>query len=317
MHAFLKTAVLMAPSLAYAAGPHPWRPVPSVLWAAQAFVPPGTNDTRAVQVVPSGVPIAIPVGPGGGVAVGGASPVGGGGPGVLPPGIPAGVSGSSGSSGTSGAGSGAVSGSAKPSVAAPSSASAAIVPKAVSCEVSLRLGRTDLPHTGGEFQVPVILKPAGCPASVATAAPWIRMIDAGTLKLSAEPNLSAATREAMVLVGERSYFVRQAAAPQPGLAAAPGRLVFAVNRKGESGSKVLTIWSDRAGASFKARSTHPWLSIAPRKGEDGRQSYEVSMQPGAALPPGTHDATIELSVTGAQGHSVLVPVVVEVEGRLY
>ena len=56
---YFNTALLLAPVLAQAAGPHPWRPVPTNLWAVQAFVPPGTNDTRAVQVVPAG--IAVPL----------------------------------------------------------------------------------------------------------------------------------------------------------------------------------------------------------------------------------------------------------------
>jgi hypothetical protein len=190
-----------------------------------------------------------------------------------------------------------------------------VMPKMGSCEVSLREGRVEIPAAGGEFPVPAALNPANCPASVAIAVSWLTLSDASKLELAAEPNLTSSTREAMVLVGGRSLLIRQAAPPQPALAAAPSRLVFAVNTKGESSKKRLTAWGEES--SLVARPQHPWLVVTPKSGKDGRQAFEVAIKSGAALPPGRHDSTIELFAAGSPGRSLVIPVVVEVEGRFY
>ena len=192
-----------------------------------------------------------------------------------------------------------------------------IVPKLVSCEVTFTEGRIEISAEGGEFPIPAVLKPAGCPASIGISVPWLAVAEALRLELAVEPNRTPSTREAVVLIAGRSFFIRQAAQPQPALAAAPSRLVFAVNVKGESGTKRLTAWGEAASANFVARSRHPWLLVTPKTNTDGRRAYEISIKPGAALPPGRHDSAIELFEAGSPNRSLVIPVVVEVEGRFH
>jgi len=142
---------------------------------------------------------------------------------------------------------------------------------------------------------------------------WLKVVDVSNLRLAAEPNTTAAVRETMVLVGGRSFFVRQGPPLQPGFAASPSRLVFAVNQKGESDRKVIIAWSERADAKLGVRSGHPWLIVTPKGTNEGRRRYEISIRPDAKLSPGRYDSEIELSA-GAN-RTVTIPVVVEVQGR--
>jgi hypothetical protein len=139
-------------------------------------------------------------------------------------------------------------------------------------------------------------------------------MDASRLRFVAEPNSTSATREAVILIGKRFFVVRQVAPIQPGLAAAPSRLVFAVDAKGQSAKKVLSFWSEKPSSNYVARSRDAWLTVTPKRGKQALQMYEVSIQPNAALAPGRHDTTIELSAGGTPDRFVTVPVVVEVEG---
>jgi hypothetical protein len=320
---FVRIAALLTPALAGAAGPpHTWRPVPSSLWAVQAFVPPGTTDTRAVQMVPTGVPgvgipVPVPAGqPGQAGAATRTTPVPAPGlpgapgrvpqvpPGVPPPGVPnvGGVKPAAGPASPAGS----IVGNLPPAVAA----------KPV-CEVTLRLGRMDMAATGGEFLLPASLKPAACPSSVAFAAPWLKMTDQSQLRFVVEPNTTAAVREALILIGGRAFLLRQMPPPQPGLAAAPSRLVFGVNKEGRTDTKVLTAWSERTSGTFVVRAAHPWLQVTPGKAKKERQVYEVTVRSGSGLPPGRHDSQIELVVEGTAKRSLIIPVVVEVEGSFY
>jgi len=177
--------------------------------------------------------------------------------------------------------------------------------------------RTELPSTGGGFQVPAILQPTACPVSIGIAVPWLKLVDAAGLQFAAEPNVTQATREAVILIGSRTFFVRQVAPPQLGLAAAPSRLVFAVDQKGRSDKKVVTAWIERPSSVLTARTQHTWLVVTPYRDKQRRQMYEVSIRPDAALPPGRHDTTIELRSADAPNRSVIIPVVIEVVGRFY
>ena len=207
----------------------------------------------------------------------------------------------------------------QPPGAAPSGEADAppIVPKTITCEITLTEGRIEIPAEGGEFPIPAVLKPAGCPASIAISVPWLTVAEASRLELAVEANLTPSTREAAVLIAGRSFFIRQAAQPQPALAAAPSRLVFAVNVKGESQTKRLTAWGEAPKSNFVARPRHPWLVVTAKNNSDGRQAFEISIEPGAALPPGRHDSTIELFADGSPNRSLVIPVVVEVEGRFH
>jgi hypothetical protein len=192
-----------------------------------------------------------------------------------------------------------------------------IVPKMIPCEVTLTEGKIEIPAEGGEFPIPAVLKPAGCPASIAISVPWLAVAEASRLELAVEANLTPSTREAVALIAGRSLFIRQAAQPQPALAAAPSRLVFAVNVKGESQTKRLTAWGEAPLSNFVARPRHPWLVVTPKTSSDGRQAFEIAIKPEAALPPGRHDSSIELFAAGSPNRSLLIPVVVEVEGRFH
>lgn len=183
------------------------------------------------------------------------------------------------------------------------------------CDVLLRVTRMDLPHEGGNFVLPAILEPPRCPASVAFTSTWLKLTDPAELRFAVEPNTDAGPRDALIVLGQQSFFVRQAPPPQPGLAAAPSHLVFGVNRKGEASTQMLTAWSDLASAEITVRAAHPWLTVTPAKSKKDRKAYEVTIQPDARLMPGRYDSQIEITSTGAPGKSILIPVVVEAVGR--
>ena len=58
-----------------------------------------------------------------------------------------------------------------------------IVPKLVSCEVTFTEGRIEISAEGGEFPIPAVLKPAGCPASIGISVPWLAVAEASRLEL--------------------------------------------------------------------------------------------------------------------------------------
>jgi hypothetical protein len=178
--------------------------------------------------------------------------------------------------------------------------------------VTLRLARTELPPAGGEFTVPALREPADCPASIAVSAPWLATSDPSELSFVAEPNGTANSRDTLIVVGGRQFYVRQSAAAQAGLAVVPGRLVFGINRKGETDTKTLTAWTEQPSGNFVVKPQHPWLVITPKREKDHRQIYEVTVRRDAALPPGRHDSQIELSTAGAPQRTLTIPVVVEV-----
>jgi hypothetical protein len=188
------------------------------------------------------------------------------------------------------------------------------LPKVPSCEVSLLAVRTDLPQQGGEFAVPAALQPVGCSASIALDDTWLRIADSSTLRFVAEPNTSAVPRDVTIVVGGRSFYVRQMPPPQPGLAAAPSSLTFGIGKDGKADDKTLTVWSDRGSGKFVATPGHPWLTVTPKRNKNGRQSYEVVVRRKAGLRPGRHDSYVELSPAGVQGMFLRIPVVVEVFG---
>jgi hypothetical protein len=293
----------------------------------QAVVPPGTNDTRALQpVIPIGggapvapttgssAPVTFPVGvpmPAGVPAQGGPPPAPGSSPrpvtpegrfsplpaGVVPAGQPA---------------QGAPAAPAPGPAPSPSPSTPVSVQKPQTCQVTLRLARTELPSAGGEFTVSAVRDPANCPASIAVSAPWLATLDPSELSFVAEPNATGSSRDTLIVIGGRQFYVRQSAPPQVGLAAVPGRLVFGINRKGESDTKTLTAWTEQPSGSFVAKPQHPWLVITPKRGKEHRQSYDISVRPDAGLPPGRHDTQIELSTAGAPERTLTIPVVVEV-----
>jgi len=197
--------------------------------------------------------------------------------------------------------------------AVPTNAPPATTPHGLpACEVTLRLSRTDLPPGGGEFTVSTIRKPANCPASIAVSVPWLTTADPSELRFEAEPNNTGATRDALILIGGVSFLVRQSPPAKLGLAAAPGRLVFGIDRKGLTDTKTITAWTEQNAGSFVAKPQHSWLVVTPKRNKEHRQTYEVTIQPGAALPPGRHDTQIEISAAGAPERSIVIPVVVEV-----
>ncbi len=308
----LSLSLLLLPALAQGA----WRPIPPNLWAMQAAVPPGTNNTQAVQqvtpvvggvplapnataspqsVFPTAVGVAVPVG---GVTGPSQNPASVGMPsqgGPPPPGsrpvtpngqiqpLPPGVV----PAGQQPQGSGAIP--ATPAAAPANAPLASAVPSLPTCDVTLRLSRTELPPTGGEFAISTVRKPANCPTSIALSVPWLTTVDPSELRFEAEPNNTGATRDALILIGGQSFLVRQSPPAQVGLAAAPGRLVFGINRKGATDIKILTAWTEQPAGGFIAKPQHPWLVVTPKRHKEHRQVYEVTVKPGADLPPGRHD----------------------------
>ena len=131
----------------------------------------------------------------------------------------------------------------------------------------------------------------------------------------AEPNTTGAVRDAVILAGGASFYVRQDVPVQPGLAAAPSQLTFGVDKKGRTSKQTLAVWADQESATFLTKVSHPWLQVTPKRGNRGRQVYEVTVQRDASLAPGRYDTTIELYAQGAPARSITVPVVVEVFGR--
>jgi hypothetical protein len=162
--------------------------------------------------------------------------------------------------------------------------------------------------------VPAALQPAGCSASIAFDDKWLRIADARTLRFVAEPNTSAVPRDVTIVVGGRSFYIRQMPPPQPGLAAAPSSLTFGIGKNGKADEKTLTVWSDRGSGKFIATPGHPWLTVTPKRNKKGRQSYEITVRKEAGLRPGRHDTFVELAPAGVQAVPLRIPVVVEVFG---
>ncbi|HYI98047.1 MAG TPA: hypothetical protein VEX68_31200 [Bryobacteraceae bacterium] len=278
-------------------------------------MPPGTTGARNVQTVPTGVPaVGVPVGvPGaqpGAAPISVQSPSGGPPPPqTVPPQMPPGVP-------TPGAPAG---GGARtvPSISSPATPAAInntpATPSKPTCEVTLRTGRLELAAAGGEFFAPATLYPAACPSSVAFTVPWLKLKDQNKLLFVAEPNTTADTRETLIVIGDRSIFVRQAHSQQPGLAAAPSRLIFAVDKEGRAEKKDFAAWSELTSETFTVSAGHPWLLVTPKKSTQDRHIYEVTIQTKSGLTPGRYDSNIQIVTAGGK-RSLTIPVVVEVEG---
>ena len=216
------SSLLLLPALAHGA----WRTVPANLWAMQAPVPPGTNNTQAVQQVtpaPQGggqtppavqgsqqqvIPVvgAVPVAPNQAVSNQSVFPAASGAPapspsnaapvgipsqgGPPPPGFrPAAPGGQPLPPGVMPAGQQHPSGATvvpSPAAVPTNAPPAATLHGLPACEVTLRLSRTELPPGGGEFTVSTIRKPANCPASIAVSAPWLTTAD--PLSCGSRPN---------------------------------------------------------------------------------------------------------------------------------
>lgn len=178
------------------------------------------------------------------------------------------------------------------------------------------MARTELPPTGGEFSLPAVVKPTACPASVAISVPWLKLVDLPNLRFAADPNASSAVREAVVLLSGTPFFVRQTPPPQVGLAAVPSRLVFGIGKNGRCERQIITAWTESPSATVTARAQHSWLVITAKRQKGERQIYEVTIRDDAKLPAGRHDSQIELSTKGSATPSLVIPVVVEVVGKL-
>ena len=185
------------------------------------------------------------------------------------------------------------------------------------CRVTLRVARTELNAEGGEFVLPAVMNPPACDSSIAYSAQWLQLTDEKRLQFVVEPHTGSTVREVMILIGDRSFLLRQMPPPQIGLAAAPSRLVFGVNKRGDSGSQLLTAWTERPSGNFTLRPGHPWLIVTAKKNNQDRQVYEVAVKAKSGLPPGRHDSWIEVSAAGYPNASLTIPVVVEVEGVFY
>lgn len=328
--------LLLLPSLAFANGA--WRAIPSRLWALQAATPPGTNDTHNTQVTPGTttpstggpgtttpgaiVPTTVPttVIPGGVIPV--AVPVGAAGPSggapTLPLGLPGGggptpMPGSSAPQQTGSRGTASSVSPTSPTSTSPTTGDPAQA-KTSACEVRLSVARTDLQANAQEFFIPATRTPSGCPASIALSVSWLRVVDGSRMSLAAEQNTTSEVREATVLVGGRSLFVRQFPAAQPGFAASPGQLIFGVNKSGKTDTKQLRVWSEKPVGSFNVKPASPWLTVTPKRGKSDRQSFDVTIKKSAGLKPGRYDTQIDLYTAGASTRVLTVPVVVEVEG---
>jgi hypothetical protein len=186
-------------------------------------------------------------------------------------------------------------------------------PRPIPCEVRLGLARTDLPYSGGEFSIPAFVTPSTCRPKVVFEPSWIRVLDPAAFLMTADPNTSNVARDAIVMIGDTSFFIRQEPPAQPGLAAAPGRLVFGIDKEGRTDTKALSAWTEYGTGAMTARAGEQWLTVKPRRGKDNRQAYDVTVQREAKLGPGRHDTYIELIPEGS-GPPLRIPVVVEVVG---
>jgi len=178
------------------------------------------------------------------------------------------------------------------------------------------MARGELPPTGGEFSLPAVVTPTGCAATVAISVPWLKLVDLPNLRFAADANAASGVREAVVSLSGTAFFVRQTPPPQVGLAAVPSRLVFGVGKSGRGEPQIITAWTASPSATVTARAQHSWLVITPKRRKGERQIYEVTIRDDAKLAPGQHDSQIELSVTGLANQSLVIPVVVEVVGKI-
>jgi hypothetical protein len=187
------------------------------------------------------------------------------------------------------------------------------VPTRVTCEAQLSIARTDLRHSGGEFTIPVVLKPAACLPPISFSSTWIHIVDSTGFRFVADPNTSTTARDAMISIGAGNFFIRQEPPAQPGLAAAPGRLVFGLDKRGKTDTKRITGWTEYGTGVIAAHPGHPWLSVTSRPGKNKQQTYEVTVRDGSKLGPGRHDSYIDLVPEGS-APGLRIPVVVEVPG---
>jgi hypothetical protein len=171
-----------------------------------------------------------------------------------------------------------------------------------------------VPSQGAEFTISASMEPAFCAAPAPATTDWVRVVDAATLRFAADPNTTKSVRTAIIPIGDASFLVEQDPPPQPGLAAAPGRLVFAIDKHGKTDKKRIAAWSESGGGKFTVRGGHAWLSVTSSKPKNNHQQYEVTVAENAGLGPGTHDTFVELMPEGSSA-SLRIPVVVEVVGR--
>ena len=127
----------------------------------------------------------------------------------------------------------------------------------------------------------------------------------------AEPNNTGATRDTLILIGGRhstSGNRRPHSSDSPRFQDA---LFSESTGKARRTPRHYRLGRQNA-RSFVAKPQHSWLVITPKRNKEHRQTYEITVQPDAALPPGRHDTQIRAIGLGRPGAITTIPVVVEV-----
>ncbi|HYO80476.1 MAG TPA: hypothetical protein VES20_03675 [Bryobacteraceae bacterium] len=293
------------------------KPIPVVLWAQTAVLPPGTNSTVRTEVVqpaapsgavPAAMGVALPAGAIRGVTPGAGpgAPVG---PGANPPqaiGAPSGASATE---------TGLQS---NPSGASPGTAASGSL-SGDPCRSAVLWAQTSPPANGGPVEVQIAPLPASCPApALGVTGAWLVPIVSpgpGRYRFSAAPNTGAEARSATLVLGEQVLRVTQGGLPTVRAAVAPSRLMFGMQADGRIEAQRIRVWAEGATDGLNVSATAPWVRISKATMRKGVLSAEVSVDT-TALPAGArHDAEL-LIVSGQPDRAPLrVPVIAE-RGRL-
>jgi hypothetical protein len=160
--------------------------------------------------------------------------------------------------------------------------------------------------------------PPGCATEPASTVAWIQRgkdrAGAAGYVFKVEPNPTRAPRQGAIRVGDLSLVINQAQGRFAPFAAAPGRVEFTVSGK-TAPKQTVTAWSEESGVTFAARTATPWLTItAMAKGKAGAQRFTVELAP-AALEPGVHEGSIEITAPGVVNEPVRILVVVTIADK--
>jgi hypothetical protein len=131
----------------------------------------------------------------------------------------------------------------------------------------------------------------------------------------AEPNSTRSERQAAIRVGPVSMNVTQAPGRVAPIAAAPSRVEFTLGPKGAS-KQTITAWSEQPGVQFAATTDTPWIKVTPTGNAEkaGARKFNIELAP-AALTPGLHQGSVEITSPGTVNAPIRIPVVVTVAAK--
>jgi len=157
------------------------------------------------------------------------------------------------------------------------------------------------------------MKPAGCHPRIRSSSSWMAPVSwmPNSYRFSVQPNTSRAPRDGIVVVGDQKVLIRQAGAPGPQFAVAPGRIALRTDGERSPSSRRFTVFSSDKNLTYTVSPLQPWIRVSPAKGTPGSRRFDVKIDP-EHLHAGRNEGVILISAAGSTEPPLRLQVTVEI-----